>query len=194
MRQLRYQTVHPSARARLAAALAGFALMSAGGGVAAVVGLTSNGFEVREKAHLSAPATAVYAAVLSPQRWWDSQHTYSGNAANLTLDARAGGCWCEKLADGGTAQHMTVAFLSPGKMVRLRGALGPLQAMGVTGALTFTIKSAPEGGIDLIVDYVVGGYSKGGFNSLSRAVDQVLGDQTSRLQALLDGGAAQTRP
>jgi uncharacterized protein YndB with AHSA1/START domain len=156
---------------------------------AEVVSAGSNGFEVRERVHVAAPPAALYAALIAPNRWWDPKHTFSGDAARLTLEARAGGCWCESLPDGGSAQHMTVIYVSPGKALRLKGALGPLQAMGVTGSLTFSIVPAGPGA-DLTLSYAIGGYSKDGFDALSKAVDSVLGGQVARLQRLAEKGSA----
>ena len=67
---------------------------------AEVASVASNGFEVRESAHVAAPPDKVYAGLLHPARWWSSDHTFSGSSVNLTLDARPGGCWCETLRDG----------------------------------------------------------------------------------------------
>jgi len=67
---------------------------------AEVVAVGGNGFEVRETVRTAAP-DKVYGALLNPAHWWNSEHTFSGSAANLALDARAGGCWCETLPDGG---------------------------------------------------------------------------------------------
>jgi hypothetical protein len=156
----------------------------AGSVEAEVVGVSANGFEVREQLHVELPADKIYEAIVSPARWWDSAHTYSGNAANMTLDARAGGCWCEKLENGGSVQHLQVVYVAPGHALRLRGALGPLQAMAVDGAMTWTLKSTPKG-TDLSLTYAVGGYSKDGFAALSTAVDQVLADQVARLRISL---------
>ncbi len=155
---------------------------------AEVSAVGSEGFEVRQQIHVSASPAAVYAALITPARWWDSQHTYSGNAANLTLDAKAGGCWCERLADGGSVLHLTVVYAAPGKGLRLRGALGPLQAMGVEGAMSFSLKGGNDG-TDLTVTYAVGGYAKEGFDNLSKAVDGVLGEQVARLHRLIESGA-----
>src|SRR4051812_41820336 len=74
----------------------------------------------------AAPAQA-YAHVVDVAHWWSSDHTYSGDAKNLHLDARAGGCWCEKWP-GGSVQHMSVLLAMPGKQLRLSGGLGPLQS------------------------------------------------------------------
>ena len=95
---------------------------------AEVLGVAGNGFEVRETAHTAASPDKVYAALLLPARWWSSNHTFSGNAANLTWDARAGGCWCETLPNCGSVEHLRVVYVSPGKALRLRGALGPFQS------------------------------------------------------------------
>jgi uncharacterized protein YndB with AHSA1/START domain len=148
---------------------------------AEVVSVSANGFEVREQLHMELPAEKIYEAILSPARWWSSEHTYSGNAANMTLDPRAGGCWCEKLENGGSVQHLQVVYVAPGHAIRLRGALGPLQAMAVDGAMTWTLKSAPNG-TDMTLTYAVGGYSKDGFAALATVVDQVLADQVARLR------------
>jgi uncharacterized protein YndB with AHSA1/START domain len=156
---------------------------------AEVTSAASSGFEVREQVHVAAAPATVYAALITPSRWWDSEHTYSGNAANLTLDAKAGGCWCEAWADGGSAVHMMVVYVAPGKTLRLRGALGPLQAMGTDGAMTLHVQSAGNG-TDLTVTYAVGGYSKDGFETLSKSVDHVLGEQVARLQKLAETGSA----
>lgn len=147
------------------------------------------GFEVREQAHIGAPPDAVYAALLAPKRWWDPKHTYSGDARNLTLNARAGGCWCETLPGGGSVEHLSIVYLAPGKAIRFRGALGPLQAMGVAGSLTIKL-TAVGGGTDLVLTYAVGGYSKDGFDDLAKAVDGVLGSQVARLVKLAETGSA----
>src|ERR1700727_805662 len=98
---------------------------------ATVVDIAANGFTGQVAAHIAAPPTKVYAALIKPAHWWDAEHTFSGSAANLTLEAKAGGCWCEKLADGGSAVHMTVVHVEPGKGLTLRGALGPFQNYAV---------------------------------------------------------------
>jgi hypothetical protein len=156
---------------------------------AEVTGAGASGFEVREKVHVAAAPDAVYAAVLAPKRWWDPKHTYSGDAGRLTLDPKAGGCWCETLPGGGAVEHLSIDYLEPGKAIRFRGALGPLQAMGVAGALTISLAAA-EGGTDLTLTYAVGGYVKDGFDDLSKGVDGVLGLQVARLKKLAETGSA----
>jgi hypothetical protein len=166
-------------------------LACAGGSRAAVVSAAANGFEVREAAHIAAKADTVYAAVVMPSRWWDSSHTYSRNAANLILDARAGGCWCETLAGGSTVQHLIVVLAMPGKTLRLRGALGPLQGLGVDGAMTWKITPSQDGS-DIELTYAVGGYAKDGLDKLAGPVDGVLDEQVQRLKQFIETGSPAT--
>jgi uncharacterized protein YndB with AHSA1/START domain len=174
---------------RPALAAAVLACSAAGHAAAEVVSAGGAGFEVRETAHIAASADKVYGALLIPAHWWSSDHTFSHSAANLVLDARAGGCWCETLPNGGSVEHLRVVYLAPGKVLRLRGALGPLQGMGVDGAMTWSLKSAADG-TDLSVTYAIGGYNKDGFEELSKGVDHVLGEQLERLRKLVEGAPA----
>lgn len=148
----------------------------------------SNGFTITETADIAATPDQVYQAVTTPSRWWSSDHTYSHDAANLTLDAKAGGCWCETLPGGGSVQHLVVVNAIPGKMIRLRGALGPLQAMAVDGAMTLSLHAADKV-THLTMTYTVGGYARGGFADLAKAVDSVLGEQVNRLKRFVENGS-----
>jgi len=169
-----------------AAGVIGLLQLPAQRAAAEVQSAASNGFEVRETVHVAAAPDKAYAALLLPARWWSSDHTFSRNAANLNLDARAGGCWCETLPDGGSAEHLRVVYAAPGKALRLRGALGPLQGMGVDGAMTWSLKGSANG-TDISVSYAVGGFTKDGFEELSKAVDHVLSEQIERLKKFIDG-------
>jgi uncharacterized protein YndB with AHSA1/START domain len=147
--------------------------------------IASNGFTLAIDTHIAAAPDKVYAALIDPARWWSSDHTFSGDARNLHLDAKAGGCWCETLPSGGSVLHLTVAYIDPGKALRLRGALGPFQGLGVDGALTWKLKPAANG-TDLSVVYILGGYNKDGFAELSKAADGVLTTQIGRLKKLIE--------
>ena len=159
---------------------------------AEVASVGPNGFEVRESAHLGAAPDKVYAGLLEPASWWNSEHTFSGSSRNLTLDARPGGCWCEKLKDGGSVEHLRVIYVSPGKVLRLRGALGPFQSLPVDGVMTFVIKPGAGGGSEVSLTYAVGGYAKDGFDALSKAADEVLGTQLAGLKKFVEAGPAAT--
>ena len=132
------------------------------------------------------PAQA-YAATTDIAHWWSPDHTYSGKAANLHLDAKPGGCWCETLAGGGV-EHMRVVLAMPGKLLRLAGGLGPLQSGALDGTLTFEFKTGADGNA-IAVSYLVAGYIDGGLDKIAAGVDKVLGDQLQRLQQFADAGA-----
>jgi uncharacterized protein YndB with AHSA1/START domain len=159
-------------------------------GSADVASVANNGFEIHETAHAAASPDKVYAALLQPARWWSSDHTFSGNAANLVLEPRAGGCWCETLPNGGSVEHLRVVFVSPGKTLRLRGALGPFQGFAVDGVMTWSLKSVANG-TDISLTYALGGYVKDGFDELSKAADQVLGQQIGQLKKSVEGETPQ---
>jgi uncharacterized protein YndB with AHSA1/START domain len=150
-----------------------------------------NGFSLDEKYQIKASPEKVYEAMIQPQRWWHSSHTFSGDAKNLTFDARAGGCWCETLPGGGSALHMTIVNIVPGKLVRMRGALGPFQSTGMEGAMNVTFKPK-NGGTELEVTYNLGGYINGGFDALAGAADGVVNLQFYRLKQLIETGSADT--
>lgn len=161
-------------------------LLFGGSAAAEVIDVAAHGFEVRESVQVAASPDQVFALLLQPARWWSSDHTFSGSAANLVLEARAGGCWCETLPNGGSIEHLRVVYVAPGKLLRLRGALGPFQGLAVEGAMTWSVKSNGSGS-DISISYAVGGYVKDGFDALSKAADRVLGEQIERLKKTIDG-------
>ncbi len=79
---------------------------------AEVVAKSSAGFVSKHTLNIAAPPQRVFEALTDDVgRWWDPEHSYSGVAANFSIDARAGGCFCERLKDGSVA-HMTVVFVA----------------------------------------------------------------------------------
>jgi len=163
------------------------ALMTAPHAFCDVADSSANGFTVKITVQIQAAPADVYRKIVSVGDWWDSGHTFSGDAHNLTIDARAQGCFCEKLPNQGSVRHMDVVMAAPGQRLVLTGGLGPLQTMAVTGALTFQM-AASEGGTKLDVTYAVAGYSAGGLASLAKLVDTVLTGQITRLKSLIDKG------
>jgi uncharacterized protein YndB with AHSA1/START domain len=156
---------------------------------AEVVDAQPNGFEIKRTAVLNAPADKVYAALAQPSQWWNKDHTWSGSAANLSLAPMAGGCFCEKLPNGGSVMHMTVVYAQPGQGLRLFGALGPLQMSGASGHLGWTL-AEKDGRTTLTQTYDVGGYMIGGLDKIAPVVDQVLGEQFDRLKIYVETGKA----
>jgi uncharacterized protein YndB with AHSA1/START domain len=153
-----------------------------------VVDSAPNGFTLKVVVDAAAPAALVYRALTERiGAWWDSSHSFSGNAANLSIDARPGGCFCETLPGGGGVRHMTVTYADPGKLLRLSGGLGPLQDLAVTGAMTWKLTEA-SGRTTIEVTYKVGGYVPGGtgVGALAAPVDAVLTAQVKRLAQFVE--------
>jgi len=163
-------------------------LLSAGVVQAEVTDKAATGFTSVHQLTINATPTEVYAALTERiSHWWDAAHSYSGAAANFSMDARAGGCFCEQLPGGGSVEHMRVVFADTGRMLRLKGGLGPLQSMGVAGAMSFTLSEA-DGGTRLGYRYVVGGHHEGGLDTLAEPVDRVQLGQLQRLKRYLETG------
>lgn len=160
---------------------------------AEVVDLQANGFSLRQKITISAPPDKVYAALIDPAHWWSPGHTFSGDAKNMTFDARPGGCWCETLPKGGGVLHMTVVHVEPGHLLRMRGALGPFQSTGMDGAMTVTLDPAKDGGTDLELNYNLGGYIWGGYGPLPNGADGVLNQQVRRLKNYVETGSPDSK-
>ncbi len=125
------------------------------------------------------PDTAYKALVADVDRWWPKDHTWFGETSTLSIDPRSGGCFCE--IDGARqVLHMTVGFVEPGKLLRMLGGLGPLQGMGLYGALDWSF-TAVDGGTRLGLRYVVGGYSSEDLAKLAPVVDRVQHQQLGAL-------------
>lgn len=157
---------------------------------AKVIDQSDAGFTAAHSARVAASPADVWKMLRAPQSWWSGDHSWSGDAANFWMDAQAGGCFCEKLpgSEGmmGSVQHARILFAKPGELLRLSGALGPLQGEAVTGTLTIQIK-AVEGGSIIRFDYVVGGYMRFKVADIAPAVDGVIGQQLAGLAKALGG-------
>jgi hypothetical protein len=149
---------------------------------AAVVDATPSGFTIENTVDVPADAmTAWNALVDDVGEWWPRDHTWWGTASELTIEPRAGGCFCERNG-AQQAQHLQVALVDPGKLLRLTGGLGPLQGMGLHGVLEFRLAPGANGGTTITLFYRAGGYTPDDLAAFAPAVDQV--------QALQLGGLA----
>ena len=156
---------------------------------AEVVASSDAGFVTRQTAVVKADPAAVWQALIAPGGWWNSEHTYSGDAKNMYLDAQATGCFCEKLpvtpdspvsSRGGSIEHMHVIYAAPARALRMKGGLGPLQSEAVDATLTVTLKDTPEG-TRILWEYVVGGYMRMKTSEIAPLVDKVLSEQIEGL-------------
>jgi uncharacterized protein YndB with AHSA1/START domain len=157
-------------------------LLFAGPARADVASTSPSGFLISAEAEVAASPDKVWRDLKHIERWWSSAHTYSGDASHLRLDARAGGCWCERW-DGQSVEHARVVLVMEHEGVRtLRvvGGLGPLQDMGVSGVLTFTVAPHADGA-KLTMTYRVAGDAGLRLDQIAAPVDGVLMEQFGRL-------------
>ena len=160
---------------------------------AEVKNATETGFNVVHFAAVSAEPDIIWKRLIAPKTYWSKTHSWSGSSDGFYIDAQAGGCFCElfqeKGADGktittGSVEHMRVIFAQPGKVLRMQGALGPLQSEAVLGTLTVAMEPSKDGkGTKLSFSYVVGGHMRYKVADIAPAVDKVLGEQFKSLIA-----------
>lgn len=146
-----------------------------------------DGFFVASSVTVAATPAKAYAAVVAVPAWWSDEHTWSGRAANLSLKAEAGGCFCERWS-GGSAEHGRVLMALPGNLLRLDAALGPLQELALKGILSFWIRDGDDGATRIDVEYRVNGSETSGLDALAPQVDEMLAAQAERLKRYIDTG------
>jgi len=160
------------------------ALPLAAPSAAEVSAATPTTMVIHQALTIDAPIQQVWDTLRAPQRWWNKEHTYSGDSANLYIDAQATGCFCERLpGHKGSVEHGRIVYVEAPRMMRLSSALGPLQAEAVVGTLTFKLDPEGSNATKLTLDYVVSGYVRAGADTLAPKVDEVLGLQLAGLKA-----------
>jgi hypothetical protein len=142
---------------------------------AEVVHSENHGFEVNETVTLVVPPAEALAAFTRVSGWWIKDHTYSGNPANLSLDARPGGCLCERFPKGGGIEHLHVTYVEPGEYLIMTGALGPLLHEAVSGVMIVHVERI-AGGSKLTLNYRASGFANGGAEKMAPMVDSMLSD------------------
>lgn len=145
-----------------------------------VVSSSPLGFKLNIVKTVNVNSKEAYAQFIKVGEWWNAQHTYFGNSKNLSIEAKAGGCFCEKL-DGKEVLHMTVTYVDPGNEIRMTGGLGPLQMMGAQGGMSWKFIPINDNQTTIIHHYQVSGYSKEGLESLAPIVDKVQTQQVENL-------------
>ena len=170
--------------------LGGFlAFATAAPAPADIVSSSPTTIDIHDSVTVDAPVQQVWDTLRAPQRWWSKEHTYSDNAANLYLDTQATGCFCERLPDHkGSVEHARIVYVEAPRMMRLTGALGPLQAEAVVGTLTFRLDPEGSNATKVTLDYVVSGYVRVGADKIAPKVDEVLALQLAGLKKAAEVG------
>lgn len=142
---------------------------------AKVVNSNENNFIIEHEVTVPMDAQASYRLLGKPSQWWSSEHTWSGDAKNMSLQLKAGGCFCETWK-ANSVMHAQVIVAQPGTLLRLQGAIGPLQELAVTGVLTYSLKPE-QNGTRIQLRYRVRGLDKNRLAGIDEDVDTVLGEQ-----------------
>lgn len=147
---------------------------------AEVLNQSATGFNLRIIQSLKTDPQTAYQLAIHPEKWWLSDHSWFGDAQNLSIDPRAGGCFCEKQGNR-EAMHMTVTYVDPGKALHMIGGLGPLQMIGIHGGMSWKFSDKTDIGSEITLSYAVTGYYPDGMETLAPIVDQVLSAQMRSL-------------
>jgi hypothetical protein len=159
--------------------------------LAEVTDVATNGFTTVNEVIVEATPEAAWVAAIEVGRWWSSDHTISGDAARMSIDPVAQGCFCESLGDAAGVVHLVVTSVMPATSLRLTGGLGPLGLMGVNGNMTWDFEAVEEG-TRIRFTYAVGGYMTGGLEQMAQPVDFVLGEALARLKTYIETGSPES--
>lgn len=145
-----------------------------------VIEAGDGGFVVSHAVDTSATPEQSWAAMVEGiSEWWHPEHTWSGDAANLYIKPELGGCFCERLPNGGV-EHLRIIYFKPITEIHFDGSLGPFQTMAAQGRMVWKIEPT-EAGSRITFTYLVHGFTAGGFTGIAPAVDGVITLQLDRL-------------
>ncbi len=143
------------------------------GAQAEVISSAPDNFTLKLEAETDLTPEQVWDRLIVPSEWWQSDHTYSLDANNLSLDPQAGGLWREDW-DGGSVWHGTVLQAQQNKSLVMSAPFGPLQGLAVTSIWTITLTPLDEaGGTRITFDHVTNGTEASQLDRMAPAVDFV---------------------
>lgn len=147
-----------------------------------VIATGPNGFIVKNEITTERPAQEIWQALTQDiDRWWPKDHSWW--RGEFSINPTAGGCFCETAGEN-SAEHMRISMVVPAQLLRMTGGLGPLQKMGLYGALDWQIgRYGSKHKVTLL--YSVNGFNPEGFESLAPVVDNVQSIQLQQLQKYL---------
>lgn len=145
-----------------------------------------DGFNSVHEAIVGPSAAEAYRAFGELPQWWDPAHTYTGDPANLSFSMEPGGCFCERRERDGIVHGRVIMAWPHGRshVVRMQGALGPLQGLTADAILMFEAVQQDDGSALVRLVYSVRGHET---SVWADPVDQVLGVQFERLVQHLGG-------
>jgi len=168
----------------LAATILTAGLLTSATASAEILSASETHLVLRHEAVSALPPDRLWRRLINPTAWWHPDHTYSGDATNLTLDVQAGGLWREDWDDR-SVSHGRVLYVEPGRMLRMEAPFGPLQELGAYTIWTITIAPAEEGSV-VVFDEVSTGPPTANMAEIAKAVDFVKGEAIRRLVTTSD--------
>lgn len=157
------------------------------------------GFTIHISQEVAATPDTVFSAFTRPADWWDSAHSWSGDAQNMRMEAQVGGCWCETLPQNGGVEHGRIISYNPvGRSMIMASLLGPLQSLATSGVMSWRVEPAEREGYSRISwGYRVATLPSGNpaqDAALAAGVDFVLRQQIARLAARVTGAPMPAQP
>ncbi|MEM7500515.1 MAG: hypothetical protein AAF417_00670 [Pseudomonadota bacterium] len=149
---------------------------------AEVVSSSDRHFVLRHEGHSARSVDEMWQRLTQPATWWHPEHTFSGDAANLSLEPHAGGLWSETW-DGGSVAHGRVLTVHEGKVLRMDAPFGPLQELGAYTVWTITIEAGESGGSVVVFNEVSNAAPNSNMEKMAQAVDFVKTEAMARLIA-----------
>ena len=155
---------------------------------AKVLAFNDHHFKIENQLQVNQPPAVAWKHFINDiDSWWPKDHTWWGVKSQLSLDDQAGGCFCERTdsATGHSAAHMQVSYVEKHSILRMTGGLGPLQEMGLYGALDWKFSATDSNKTQITLTYTVNGYSPGN-EQLAPIVDKVQAQQLGRLASFIN--------
>ena len=153
--------------------------------IAEVKYVSEQGFIIENRIETNADTMQVWSALINDvDSWWPKDHSWWAQEGTFSIEPKAGGCFCETAGER-SAEHMHISFVDPGKLLRMTGGLGPLQGMGMVGALDWKF-SEHNGKTVVTLTYTVQGFNKDGFEGLAPIVASVQNVQLNGLKKFVE--------
>jgi len=150
-----------------------------------------DGFLIEQRIIVKSDVDATWAALFEPKLWWSKAHTWSGSSDNLTIERKAGGCFCENWSGGGV-EHARVLFLKDRDTLRMQGALGPMQSLAVNAVIEFKLTQGKDG-TQIDMTYRASGGSESMLDKIAAPADGMLTEQMAGLKKYLDAAGEAAR-
>ncbi len=159
------------------------ALFAATPAPAEVVARTADSFTLRYAVGAEITPDDIPGAMTDLPKWWDPAHTFTGSAANLSLDLTPGGCWCEKLADGTDFDHGRTVSVEADRLL-FHAPFGPMRGKTSRADLTVSWPAADRGRTPTWTMVVEGP----GMGAMADVIDAVMGAGYQRWLRHMVGG------